>query len=161
MTTPTKIYTVNRREASFFLAILALAWGYAIWAHPGPLDIFPVVFLSVLFVAIAVGFLWGTYARNDLKKGIFTRVDYFLFRKQLNYDEIKELRYNPTWKAGSVNRSLYIIGTQDGHQKTINFPNLGFSPKTIAAIAHDLKKAIPVLKTDDYTEALIKKYEGG
>lgn len=156
---PKKIYTVHRKEASFFFALLAMAWGYAVIAHPGPQNFFVVGFLFFMFVALASGFLWGTYAENDSIKRIFTRVDYFFFKKQLHFDEIEKIQYQPTWKMGSVNRSLYIIGNNTGQRRVINFPNLGFSPRTIATIAEDLKAAIPNLKMDDFAEALIRKYQ--
>lgn len=156
---PTKIYTVNRKEASFFFALLALGWGYAVIVHPGPQNFFIVGFLFLMFVALAGGFLWGTYAKLDSAKRTFTRIDYFFFKKQLHLDEIEEIKYQPTWKMGSANRSLYIIGNRHGQWRIINFPNLGFSPGTIATIAQDLKAAIPDLKVDDFAEALIKKYQ--
>ncbi len=156
---PTKIYSINKKEASFFFALLAMAWGYAIISSPESQNLFAKAFIFVAFIIIAGGFLWGTYAKNDSVKRIFTRVDYFFFKKKLHFDEIKEVQYQPTWKMGSANRSLYIIGIHNAQRQVINFPNLGFSPRTIASIAHDLKIAIPDLKIDSFVEALIKKYQ--
>jgi hypothetical protein len=76
----------------------------------------------------------------------------------LRLDDIKELKYEPTWKIGTVNRSLYVIGVHNGSQSIIEFPNLGFSETTIAKVARDLRNNISDLRVDSFTEALIAKH---
>jgi hypothetical protein len=99
-----------------------------------------------------------SFAELDETRLTFSRTNEFVFKKSLHFNEIEKIQYMPTWKIGTANRSLYVIGVHNDRQKIIDFPNLGYSVKILAQMAHDLKKAIPTLRTDSYTDALIAKY---
>ena len=147
----TRVVTIS----SFFIIVglVSMVLGH------GTFTIDPFVILIVLFWILFISnFAYGTYAELDKSVSTFTRTDGFFFKKKFALKEIRAMCYQPTWKVGTTNRSLYIIGIHDGRPQTINFPNLGFSEKTIATIAKDLKNAIPKLETDNHVEDLIKKY---
>jgi hypothetical protein len=122
-----------------------------------PADPF-IISIFVFWLAFICSFMFGTYAELDRTREIFSRTNAFVWKTSLRLDEIKELKYRPTWKVGTANRSLYVIGVHNGSQKIIDFPNLGFSEKTIAAIARDLKGEVRNLRIDSFTEALLAKH---
>jgi hypothetical protein len=114
--------------------------------------------MFVFWVTFICSLMLGTYAELDKSHATFSRTNAFVWKKSLRLDEIKELKYEPTWKIGTVNRSLYVIGVHGSSQSIIEFPNLGFSEKTIAKVARDLKSSISNLRVDSFTDALIAKY---
>lgn len=152
-------YPFDRTVAITGFLLLSVASISAIVGHGDFRITDPIIILFIGFpLFVLVTSTYGTYADLDETRRVLSRTNGFVDKKILKLNEIKELKYQPTWKVGSSNRSLYVIGVHNGLQKIIDFPNLGFSEKTIAQIARDLKAVIPALRTDPETEALIEKY---
>jgi hypothetical protein len=153
-------YQFDRIAATVGIILLTVGLGSAILGHPGGPHITDpfVLFLALFWVLVVCDLFFGSYAELDEINQSLSRVNGFVWKKSLGFDQIKELKYQPTWKVGTANHSLYVIGVNNGQEKIIDFPNLGFAERTIAKIARDLKSAIPTLHTDSHTDTLISKY---
>jgi hypothetical protein len=104
--------------------------------------------------------LFGFYGELDKERKTFSRVSYFIFRKSLKLDEIKEIRYQPMFMTLSAyDQSIFVVGIHNGKQVNLYyFSSRNFSENTLAQMARDLKEAAPQVRFDAPAEALVKKY---
>ena len=157
------IYRTNLRNALTITIGLALVWSFAILTglHNGASITDPRVPLGVVvWLILSTNFLFGFYGELDKEREKFSRVSYFIFRKSLKLDEIKEIRYQPMFVALSAyDRSIFVVGIHNGKQVNLHyFSSRNFSENTLAQMARDLKEAAPQIRYDAPAEALVKKY---
>jgi hypothetical protein len=117
-------------------------------------------FLCVVLVwtLVAVDLFFGTFIIID-KEEVYT-VDYFVYKKGLNIDQIENINYAPTWGPRAPNaRTLSISGVVSGRNKEVKLgTNHFFSRKTLAAIVEEIKHRKPSVDLDESTKLLLENY---
>ena len=153
-------YLFDWRVLLLGAGFLSIAFIVAILSNPSHPQIWEfIVIVSLFLLFLVLNFTYGTYGLLDKKKHTFSRTDYFCYTKRLNVKDIEAIYYRYTWVFGGPWRSLYIIGSADGKEKIIDFPNVEWRERILAQIAIDLRSLNSSIKFDSHTEALMKKYE--
>lgn len=112
-------------------------------------------FLVTIFIGAS---LVDTYGTLDQKKKTISRTNYFFFSKRLKLEDITTINYRPTWIMGGIASSVYIIGTLEGKEIVIEFPNVGWRENTLGKMVNDIRQLDPSIKLDESAEELLKKY---
>jgi len=123
--------------------------------HPQILEFTSIFFIGFLFFLSSA---FDTYGTLDQKKKIISRTNYFFFTKRLKLEDIKTINYRSTWIMGGIANSVYIIGTFEGKEIVIEFPNVGWRENTLGKMVNDMRKLNPSIPLDDSAKELLKKY---
>lgn len=118
-----------------------------------------ILIFPTILLLLTLNFTIGTYGLLDEENNVLSRTDYFFYTKKLNVKDINTIYYRPTWIMGGFARSLYVVGSVNGEEKVIEFPNVGWYEPVLAQIAVDLKKLNSSIELDEHTKALVHKYE--
>jgi hypothetical protein len=153
-----KKYRTNWKGAPLQVAIavclgiiLALASPHLKISNP-----IAVVCFLVLAYCVLDGFA-GTYVIVT-DAGVY-RVDSFLWRRGLEFEDIDGCYYHPTWIIGTRARSLSIVRSAGTNRKTVQLAtNHFYSLKDIASIIADIKGKQPDVKLDEPAEALLERF---
>lgn len=112
----------------------------------------------LVWTLVAIDLYFGTFIIID-KDEAYT-VDYFVYKKGLNIDQIENINYAPTWGPRAPNaRTLSISGVTSGRNKEVKLgTNHFFSRRILAAIVEEIRHRKPSVTLDDGAEHLLKDY---
>jgi|SRR3989344_771760 len=160
----TKTYRTNR-FLGFVITLMGLAIIFSVEVerlvlfYKDPIGIVVVGFFAVINPLF---WLFG-FSFRILPDQVVER-SYFVFGKRFKINDLSHVLYQPTWRGitpmtSSTNmRSLHIVRHFGGWRDTISLANGAFREEDLADIAKRLRQMNPRIETDEYAEALIKKY---
>lgn len=149
----TKKYTTSKIVGIGLLLVGLFSWTVAVFSSPSGFKIDSVVL--ILVAILAYGFfdlLWGTYVTLDEK--VLSRVDNFIFRKNILISNVEAIRYQPTYGVVKEASSLYVF--EKGHgTATFTMTSLWFTEKALRDFLQNLKKLNPAVILDDEAQKLM------
>ena len=148
-------YTTSKTVGLFFLLIGIFGWSIALWNSPSGFQIDSVV---LILTAITIfGFfdlLWGISVSLSEEK--LSRVDSFVFRKEIPLNDIQIIRYQPTYGIGKEASSLYIFRKEHA-VASITMTSVWFTERVLRDFLRDIKKLNPAISLDEEARALMER----
>lgn len=148
-------YTTSKTVGAFFLVVGISGLLIAVWDSPSGFRVDSIV-LILIAVAVFIFFdlLWGISV--SLSESTLSRVDSFIFRKEIPLNEIEVIRYQPTYGIGKEVSSLYVF-RRDQNTAVITMTSVWFTERALRDFLRDIKKLNPAINLDEEAQALMQK----
>ena len=148
-------YTTSNTVGLFFLLIGTFGWVISVWNSPSGFQIDSVVLILIAStIFIFFDLLWGINV--SLSKEKLSRIDSFVFRKEIPLDDIQIIRYQPTYGIGKEASSLYIF-RKEHTVASITMTSLWFTERVLRDFLRDIKKLNPAISLDEEARQLMEK----
>lgn len=151
-------YTTSKPVGLSFLLIGIFSLLIAVWDSPSGFQV-DAILLTLIAVTVFGFFdlLWGINV--SLSEKTVSRVDNFVFRKEVPLDDIEIIRYQPTYGIGKEVSSLYIL--RKGHDVAcITMTSLWFTERLLREFLRDIKKRNPAIVLDEEARELMDRPDG-
>lgn len=148
-------YTTSKTVGLFLLLIGVFGLTIAVWDSPSGFQID-----SIVLILIAVGIfgffdlLWGINV--SLTEETLSRVDNFVFQKNIPLNDIEIIRYQPTYGVGKEVSSLYIF-RKEHKVASITMTSLWFTERVLRDFLRNIKKLNPTITLDEEARELMER----
>jgi hypothetical protein len=148
-------YTTSKAVAGFLLLIAVSGWTIALWDSPFGFQINSItLILSAIIIFLFFDLLWGIKVTLDDK--VLSRIDNFVFRKNILLNDIEIIRYQPTYGVGKEVSSLYVF-RKEQNLAAITMTSIWFTEKVLRDFLLNIKKLNPSISLDEEARELMER----